>query len=346
MEKFRFQRVAVTGGAGFIGSHLVDHLVSLGCEVTVIDNFSSGDRKNLEQHKNNPKVRVFEGDVRNLKLVEKAFTGIDLVFHLATHCVRLSLTDPLTNHDVNATGTLNALIAASALGVSRFVYCSSSEVYGNAAVASGLTLLNEDAFKRPSTVYGASKLVGEQYTRAFFETKGLSSMTVRPFNAYGERSHLLGAYGEVIPRFAVLIQSGRSPVIFGDGTQTRDFTYVKDIAKGLVLASQTDSLVGESVNVACGKEVSINELGETLCQVLKLSFQPRYTKERPGDILRLPADNALARHLWPDFSFTPLSEGLSRYVNWINSGRPDYQALANLLFERNWDLRETTKIAA
>src|SRR5262249_33321733 len=146
--------------------------------------------------------------------------------HLATNCVRLSLVDPLTNHEVNATGTLNTLLAASKQKVSKYVYCSSSEVYGDIAGRTHGHVLSEYSAKLPTTVYGASKLVGEHYTLAFHQTHGLPSMIVRPFNTYGPRSHVAGPYGEVIPRFTMMIRAGKQPTIFGDGKQTRDFTYV------------------------------------------------------------------------------------------------------------------------
>lgn len=336
--ELKYRRIVVTGGAGFIGSHLVDQLVKLGKEVVVFDNFASGSPENLIQHKGNAQVQVIEGDVCNAGAVNQAFKRADLVFHLATNCVRLSLTDPKTNHDVNATGTLNTLMAAKDCGVKRFVYCSSSEVYGNAAVhgnAEGM-VLKEDSEKLPTTVYGASKLVGEHYTLAYHQTYGLPSMVVRPFNAYGPRSHIVGPYGEVIPRFAVMIRGGKAPLIFGDGEQTRDFTYVEDTAAGLIASASCDKLLGDSLNLARGAEVSIRTIAELLCKLEKASFQPKYTADRPGDIRRLGADVSKSKKILPKLPETSIEQGLKRYLAWLDGQKLDYRNLAEQLVEKNW----------
>lgn len=327
-------RVLVTGGAGFIGSHVVDHLMERGCSVTVLDDFSTGKRENLAHH--GGKVSVIEADVRSLESLVKASCGVDVVFHLAVRCVRLSLTDPITNHEVNATGTLNALVAASKNQVKRFVYCSSSEVFGSAQGEEG-GVLSEDSEMRPTTVYGGSKLAGELYSRAFARTHGLETVIVRPFNAYGPRSQFSGPYGEVIPRFAVMIRAGREPVIFGDGGQTRDFTYVEETAAALVAAGMKDELVGDSVNVARGEEVSVKRLAETLCRLHGRPCSPRFAGDRPGDIRRLGADVAKCRRLLggaaPSMS---LEDGVRRYLQWLDGRELDYAAVASQLTDENW----------
>ncbi len=322
-------KVAVTGGAGFIGSHLSDQL-AVNNSVVVIDNFATGKKENLAS---SPQIKILEGDVRDTQTLEKAFEGIDVVFHLATHCVRLSLSDPRTNHEVNATGTLNALMAAQKNKVSRFVYCSSSEVYGN--TQSGL--LSEDSPKIPTTVYGASKLVGEYYALAFHQTYGLNAMVVRPFNTYGPRSHLFGPYGEVIPRFTMMMRGGEAPVIFGDGKQTRDFTYVEDTARGLIAAGECDGLLGESVNLAHGKEVTVLDLAQTLSRIQNIPCQPKFIEDRPGDIRRLGANVAKAQEIVRFTAEVSIEEGLKRYLKWLDTFHYNYKDLVKRLKEKNWE---------
>ncbi|RKY84776.1 epimerase, partial [candidate division KSB1 bacterium] len=277
--KLKNKKVFVTGGAGFIGSNLVDELAEDNF-VVVLDDFSSGKRENLSQHKDNENVQIIEGDIRNKELMFEILRGIDVLFHLAVRCLRVSISDPEINHEVNATGTLNLLLAAKENNVSRFVYVSSSEVYGTAKKVP----MKEDHPKEPMTVYGASKLTGELYAKAFFNVYGYPVIIVRPFNTYGPREHFEGPYGEVIPRFFVRVLNNKPPVIFGTGKQTRDFTYVSDSVKGIILAAESDELIGDAVNIAYGKEVSINEIAELVIKTTgKDSIRPVYEKERPGD---------------------------------------------------------------
>lgn len=239
------RRALVTGGAGFIGSHLVDRLVGDGWQVTVLDDLSSGERENLEEARASGALSFVEGSILDPAACRAAAAGCERVFHLAVQCVRRSIGDPLHNHEVNATGTLNVLEAARAAGVGRFVYCSSSEVYGNASDG----LLSEDAvICEPMTVYGGAKLAGELYAKAYLRTYGLSTVIVRPFNAYGPREHDQGDLAEVIPRFVIRVLNGLPPIIFGAGENGRDFTYVTEVARGLALAADCDALVGRVVN--------------------------------------------------------------------------------------------------
>lgn len=325
--------ILVTGGAGFIGSHLVDELVLRGNTVTVLDNFTSGKRSNLIQHDGNDKVRIIEGDIRNKDLVFEITRGIDVVYHLAVQCLRVSIKDPEINHEVNVTGTLNLCMASLKDGVRRFVYVSSSEAYGTALH----TPMSEEHPLQPITVYGATKAGGELYTLAYFKTYGLQSMVVRPFNTYGPRSHLEGAYGEVIPKFVIRVINDMPPIIFGDGTQTRDFTYVTDTVRGIISASACDEMMGQSVNIARGKEISINKIAEIVAKKLdRAHIKPVYEKPRPGDVMRHYADVKKAKEMF-DYSATiDIEEGIERYISWFVSQGYDYKHLLEKDIIFNW----------
>ena len=327
-------RVVVTGGGGFIGSHLVDALAEAH-EVVVIDNFSSGRRENLIQHRDNPRVRVEEADVCDVAAMNRLMAGAQKIYHLATQCVRLSLEDPELVHHVNATGTLNVCRAALRNGVRCLVYISSSEVYGTAQRVP----MDETHPCEPTTVYGASKLTGELYAKAFLRSYGLPVVVVRPFNTYGPRSHYEGVYGEVIPRFLVRFLNGLPPVIYGDGKQSRDFTYVSDTVRGILLAADSDALQGQVVNIACGKEVSILDLARLVPEAAEVpALPPELAPDRPGDVRRHFADITLARSVLNFSASVSIQEGLRRYVAWFKQENPDYRQCLAKTAAINWRL--------
>jgi UDP-glucose 4-epimerase len=327
------RRVLVTGGAGFIGSHVVDALEARGDHVLVVDDLSVGSRANLARHAGNPRVELHVVDILDEARLPPLLAGVDLVLHLATQCVRLSLFDPETVHRVNAGGTLKMLMAAVANATRRFVYVSSSEVFGTARTAP----MNEDHPFDPTTVYGASKLTGELYATAFHRTHGLDTVIVRPFNTYGPRAHFEGAYGELIPKFVVRVTNGRAPIIFGDGEQTRDFTYVEDTVRGILLAADAPGMAGRSVNIARGEELSVNEIARLVLDACAArDLRPESGPERPADVRRHYADITRARR---ELGFVPqvgIAEGIRRYVGWFRETFPDPSAL--LLQEQaiNW----------
>lgn len=326
-------KVLVTGGAGFIGSHLVDALVAADNKVTVLDNFTSGKRENLKHHHNNPAVKIVEGDVRDKTLLRHVTNSIDVVYHLAVQCLRISIKDPEINHEVNATGTLNLCMASLENSVKRFVYVSSSEAYGTAAFVP----MSEQHPLAPITVYGATKAAGELYALAYYKTYGLQSMVVRPFNTYGPRSHFEGAYGEVIPKFVLRFLNEKAPVIFGDGTQTRDFTYVEDTVKGIIAASSCDSMIGQAANIARGKEVSINAIAHIIGKKLgKEHLKPIYEKGRPGDVMRHYADVTKARETFGYSADIDIEDGIGRYIEWFRAQGYDYKELLKKDVVFNW----------
>jgi UDP-glucose 4-epimerase len=328
-------RFLVTGGGGFIGSHLVDRIIAEGHDVVVLDNFASGKKSNLEAATATGKMRLVEGTILDNDDLNDAMHKVDIVFHLAVECVRKSIGDPVGNHHANATGTLMTLEAARRHKVSRFIYCSSSEVYGNTSMGA----LSEDATVcAPTTVYGASKLVGELYTQAYLRTYGMETAVVRPFNAFGPREHDQGVLAEVIPRFVIRTLSGKAPIVFGDGSNGRDFTYVTDTADGLWRTAFNDRIVGQTVNLGWGRMVSVKEVGEEILrQCGRNDLTLEHVAERPGDIHSLIARTEKAAELLGFRPQVDFATGVANYVAWF---KKRYANPAVLLEadHRNWTL--------
>ena len=331
--KIQGMKVLVTGGAGFIGSNLVDELINDN-HVVILDNFSSGKRENIEHHIGRDNVEIVAGDIRDRGLLSRVTKGIDVIYHLAVQCLRVSINDPQTNHEVNATGTLNMCMAALENAVKRFVYISSSEVYGTAVAVP----MEESHPCDPTTVYGASKLAGEKYALACHKTYGIQSMVVIPFNTYGPREHFEGAYGEVIPKFVLRALNDLPPIIFGDGSQTRDFTYVGDTVRGIIAASECDEMIGQTANVARGEEVSLRDLAEKIYKKLgRLHLQPVYEKERPGDVKRHFAGIQKAERLFGFRATVGIDEGLDMFIKWFTSQGYNLERLAKEDVVFNWE---------
>ena len=330
------KRVLVTGGAGFIGSELVRQLSARGFRVLVVDNLVNGKRENLAGVLSDA-VELVVDDVRDTKSMASLVRGVDIVFHLACLGVRHSIHSPVENHEVNASATLGLLNAARSADVSRFVYVSTSEVYGLVRT-SGSISEEEPAF--PMTVYGASKLAGECYARAFWNTYQYPTVMVRPFNAYGPRCHHEGDSGEVIPKFMLRAWAGKPMIIFGDGTHTRDFTFVGDTAAGILAAGTTDSAVGQTINLGSGKQIRIQELAQTIRQVLdRPNAEIVNADPRPGDVPRLLADSSKARRLLQFEPKLALADGLARLRDWYESQGKSPQELLEDEVERNWEPR-------
>lgn len=322
----------VTGGAGFIGSHLVRALLHKGHEVRVLDNYSTGKQENIEALP----VEVLEGDVRDYFLVQHAVQDMDYVFHLAALAsVGRSIRDPLTTHSVNETGTLTVLEGARKAGVKRVVYAASSSAYGN----SPLLPKCETAKPAPASPYAVSKLTGEYYCQVYWETFDLPTACVRYFNVFGPRQDPQSEYAAVIPRFIDAALNGRQPVIYGDGKQSRDFTYVENAVQATILAASTPQAAGQVINIACGERRSLLDVVELLEDLLADRIEPKFEPARAGDVKHSQADIELARLLLgyePEVGF---KEGLKETVEWFRKVRALDQMQARVPApEKNRDL--------
>lgn len=303
----------VTGGAGFIGSNLVRRLLADGRRVRVFDNFSTGRRENLAELQG--RIEVIEGDLRSDADVRNAVRGARFVLHLgALGSVARSVQDPVTTHEVNATGTLRVLIAARDAGVERVVFSSSSSVYGNTPTLPK----REDMTPTPLSPYALSKLSGEHYARMFSQLYGLKTFSLRYFNVFGPRQNPKSQYAAVIPLFIDAYRQDRAPVIHGDGGQTRDFTYVEDVvAANLCCCTAPSDAAGGVFNVAWGNRVSVLDLANKIGSLLGKRIAPVHEPARPGDVRDSQADATRARTLlgWqPSVAF---EEGLRRTVAWF-----------------------------
>lgn len=321
-------KAIVTGGAGFIGSNLTAHLLEKGWQITVIDDFSIGDRKNLPNDKN---LKIIKADIIDKGQMQKIVKDVDAVFHLAVQCVRKSIRDQWIVHDVNSTGTLSVLDAAFKNDVKKFIYVSSSEVYGHAINVP----MDEKHPTNPTTIYGASKLTGEYYCLAYYRTYGYPVIIIRPFNTYGYNEHFEGPYGEVIPRFVVRALNGLPLQIFGNGDQTRDFTFVTDTVAGMYEV-YNKGRTGEIYNIARGEEVSINDLAKIVLKVCGVDVPIEHKDDRPGDILRLYADTKKAKK---EFGYTAridIEQGVREYLKWFKKTMPNPKDALKFYAEKNW----------
>lgn len=298
-------KILITGGAGFIGSHIATELVSQGNRVVILDNFSNGSPTNLDHIQDD--IELLEGDLRNEDDVRAAVQDVDLVFHEgALGSVPRSIADPKASFDVNVIGTLNLLVAARDAGVRRVVYASSSSVYGNSLVSPK----HEQLTPSPLSPYAVSKLSAEQLCVVFNNLYDVETVVLRYFNVFGPRQNPTSQYAAVIPKFLSAIQSGNKPTIFGDGDQSRSFTYVDNVVRGNLLAGTVPDAAGKVMNIASDTAVSVNDLLQGVCTLLKVPMDPDYQPSRPGDIRDSLADVTLAREILGWDITVPLAEGL------------------------------------
>jgi nucleoside-diphosphate-sugar epimerase len=304
----------VTGGAGFIGSSLVERLVEEGHDVRVLDNFATGHRANLADLAEH--VELIEGDIQSYERVHNAVRGCEVVFHQAAlPSVPRSVQDPLTSNAVNVIGTLNVLLAARDEGVRRVVFASSSSTYG----ASAELPKRERMPALPISPYAVAKLAAENYCRAFHEVYGLETVALRYFNVFGPRQDPLSQYAAVIPRFVLAFLADRSPTVDGDGEQSRDFSYIDNAVDANLLAADAPQAAGRTFNVACGEQISLNALLEELRSLTGKAIEASYEEARPGDVRHSLADISGAReHLGyePRVGFR---EGLRRTLEWYSA---------------------------
>ena len=306
----------VTGGAGFIGSHIVETLVRTGHTVRVIDNFATGKPENIAHLRD--QIDFYELDITDRSALDAPMAGVDYVLHQAAiPSVPRSVDDPLGTHDANVNGTINVLDAARQAGVQRVVYAASSSAYGEIQGE----YKSEDMKPQPLSPYAAAKLAGEYYCQAFYHVYGLETVALRYFNVFGPRQDPTSQYAAVIPLFVTAMLDDRPPTVFGDGEQSRDFTYIDNVVHGNLLACKAPAAAaGEVINLACGDRTSLLELIAAINDILGTDIQPVHTDPRPGDIRHSRADISKARRLLgfePQVSFR---EGLERTIAWFRNG--------------------------
>jgi nucleoside-diphosphate-sugar epimerase len=306
----------VTGGAGFIGSNIVEELLTQGAKVRIIDNFATGRRENLDPFKN--KVDLREVDICDLGSLKTAVRGADFVLHQAAiPSVPKSVIDPITSHNADVTGTLHVLWAAKEAGVKRIVYAASSSAYGD----SPQLPKQEDMPSKPISPYGLMKHVGEEYCRLFSQLYGLETVSLRYFNVFGPRQDPSSQYSGVLSRFITAMLAGERPVIFGDGEQSRDFTYVSNVVQGNLLACHAPNAAGQVYNLACGRSINLNDVVRMLNRILRTDLRPVYDAPRVGDIKHSLAEISRAT---ADLNYSPaiqFEEGLRMTVEWYRQQR-------------------------
>ena len=314
-------RYLITGGAGFIGSHLAETLVGQGQEVVVLDNLSSGKRENLSPAQGGPgELTLLEGDIRDLETCQRAMQGVDYVLHQAARAsVKRSMENPLLSHDVNVTGGMNLLWAAKEAGVKRMVCASSSSVYGDREPLDAPK--REDMEPLPKSPYAANKTAMEYYCRVFYQAFGLETVCLRYFNVFGPRQDPDSDYAAVIPKFLFALLEGRKPLIHGDGRQSRDFTYVSNVVAANLAACTAPKAAGRTVNVAAGQSHDLLRLIQVLQKLTGARVEPEFGPPREGDVRYSLADLELARELLGYQPRVSFEQGLERLVDLARAGK-------------------------
>ena len=309
------EKMAVTGGAGFIGSNLAEHLLSMGFSVTVIDNLSTGREQNLSgwSEKAGKLFQFLRADINDTDRLQQAFTGVSYVFHLAAiPSVARSIEDPALTQLANINGTLSVLTAAREAGVKRVIAASSSSIYGDEPNLPK----KEERVGRCLSPYALSKFVTEEYCRLFWELYRFEAVALRYFNVFGPRQDPNSHYAAVIPRFSTRMLAGLPPIVYGDGEQTRDFTFVSNVVDANWKAATSPNVAGQAFNIGCGLRTSLNQLIGILNKILGTQIKPIYESARQGDVRDSLADIGKARTMLGYFPVVSLEAGLERVVNW------------------------------
>ena len=309
MEKY-----LVTGGAGFIGSNIVEKLLKDGHQVKVIDNFMTGKRENIAPFLKD--IELIEDDIRNMEAVRKAITGVDYVLHQAAmRSVPKSVDNPALTNDININGTLNILMVSKERGVKKVVYASSSSVYGECSVFPE----KEDFMPKPISPYAVSKLTGEYYGYTFSETFGLEVVSLRYFNVFGPRQNPESKYSTVIPAFISRMREEKPPIVESDGKQSRDFTYVENVVAANLAAAKAEGISGEVINIACGESYSVLDIVTHLNKLLGKELKPEFTAARKGDVQKTQADISKMKKLLKVEPKVDFKTGLKRTVEWFQT---------------------------
>jgi nucleoside-diphosphate-sugar epimerase len=310
------RKVLITGGAGFIGSHLARAYEARGDSVRVLDNFSSGKRSNLSDLEG--RIEIVEGSILDEAILDRALDGAEIVYHeAAIPSVPRSMAAPVASHQANATGTLMVLEAARRKGVRRVVYAGSSSAYGETPTLPKI----ETMASSPLSPYAVSKLTGEHYCQVYARSFGVETVVLRYFNVFGPRQDPNSQYAAVIPRFVTAALEGRRPVIFGDGTQSRDFCFIDNVIEANLLAADAPNASGRVFNVACGKATDLNRVVKLISEALSTPLDPTYETGRAGDVKHSLADIAAARQILGYTASVSFEEGLLRTIEWYKRQR-------------------------
>ena len=301
----------VTGGAGFIGSHVTEGLIKRGHDVRIIDNFLTGKRENIASFLD--KIELIEGDIRDIDTCRQSLEGVDFVLHQAAlPSVPRSIEDPILTSEINIQGTLNLLVASRDAEIKKFIFASSTSVYGDDP-----RLPKKEGMEgTPLSPYAVSKIAGEKYCQIFSQIYGLPTVCLRYFNVFGPRQDPFSQYAAVVPNFITKMLKGKSPTIFGDGEQSRDFTYISNVVEANFLAAVDEGVSGEFFNLACGERITVNSLAKKINEIIKKEITPIHDEPRPGDIRHSLADISKAREMLKYEPLVSLDEGVEKTIRW------------------------------